>query len=105
MIDARDIHSLTDFQRNTKQHLRRLKKTGHPAVLTINGRARVIVQDVARSWQMVAELETPDEIAAVKRGLSEMERGEGRPMNDVFNDIERKLAARAAGTHRRRKAS
>ena len=105
MIDPRDIHSLTDFQRNTKQHLRRLKKTGHPAVLTINGRARVIVQDVESYRKMVAELEKHDEIAAVKRGLSEMERGEGRPMNDVFNDIERKLAARAAGTHRRRKAS
>lgn len=50
MIDVRDIHSLTDFQRNTRHHIRRLRSTGRPAVLTVNGTAALIVQD-AEAYQ------------------------------------------------------
>jgi hypothetical protein len=37
MIQLEDIHSLSNFQRSTKEHLLRLKETGKPAVLTVNG--------------------------------------------------------------------
>jgi hypothetical protein len=47
MIHLDDIRSLTDFQRNTKAHLRRLKSTGRPEVLTVNGKAEIIVQNAA----------------------------------------------------------
>jgi len=41
MLDiANDIRSLSDFKRNTSELLDRLKKTGNPLVLTINGKAR-----------------------------------------------------------------
>ena len=49
MIALQDIRSLTDFQRNTKSHLKRLKSTGRPEVLTVNGKAELIVQDAAAS--------------------------------------------------------
>jgi len=46
MLDlANDIRSLSDFKRNTTELLDRIRKTGHPLVLTINGRAEVVVQD------------------------------------------------------------
>jgi hypothetical protein len=47
MIALADIRSLTDFQRNTKSHLKRLKATGRPEVLTVNGKAELIVQNAA----------------------------------------------------------
>ena len=44
MIDlANDIRSLSDFKRNTVDLLHRLRKTGHPLVLTINGKAELVV--------------------------------------------------------------
>jgi prevent-host-death family protein len=46
MLDiANDIRSLSDFKRNTSELLDRLKKTGNPLVLTINGKAELVVQD------------------------------------------------------------
>ena len=37
MIDiSRDIHSLTDFKKNTSDFIDQLKQTGEPVVLTIN---------------------------------------------------------------------
>ena len=45
MLDiANDIRSLSDFKRNTSELLERLKKTGNPLVLTINGKAELVVQ-------------------------------------------------------------
>ena len=46
MLDiSRDIHSLTDFKKNTSEFVNQLKETGEPVVLTINGRAELVVQD------------------------------------------------------------
>jgi len=44
-----DIYSLTEFQRDAKTHIKHLKKSGRPAVLTINGKAALVVQDVRLS--------------------------------------------------------
>ena len=89
----RDIRPLTDFKRNTAEFLARLKETGHPLVLTINGKAELVVQD-ARSYQRLLDLaERLETIQAVKEGLASVERGEGRPMEDVFDALEQALRA------------
>jgi prevent-host-death family protein len=52
---ATDIHSLSDFKRKTAKFRTRMKKTGNPVVLTINGKADMVVQDAA-SYQRLLEL-------------------------------------------------
>ena len=44
---SRDIDSLTSFKRDTSGFLERLKKTGEPVILTINGKAELVVQDAS----------------------------------------------------------
>jgi hypothetical protein len=81
MISIEDIRSLTDFQRNAKSHLRRLKASGRPEVLTVNGKAELIVQD-ARAYE-----ETLDAIRGIQRGLDEAKAGKGSPARTVLNRI------------------
>lgn len=81
MIILEDIRSLTDFQRNTKSHLRRLKDTGRPEVLTINGKAELIVQDAAAYEEML------DAIRGIQRGLDEMKAGTGKPFRAALDEI------------------
>ena len=57
MIRPQDIGSLTDFSRNTKAHLKRLKRTGRPELLTVNGKAEVVVQSAAAYQRLIASLE------------------------------------------------
>ena len=45
MIDLREVRSVTEFQRNLKGYVGRLKEKKTPLVLTVNGRAELIVQD------------------------------------------------------------
>jgi len=56
MIRAEDIGSLTDFSRNTKAHLKRLKRTGRPELLTVNGKAQIVVQDASAYERLVESL-------------------------------------------------
>src|SRR3954465_14714239 len=92
---TRDIHSLTDFKRNTAEFLGQLKATGQPVVLTINGKAEIVVQD-AKSYQRLLDLaERLETIQAVKEGLASIERGEGRPMDEAFDELEKQLRAKA----------
>jgi prevent-host-death family protein len=88
---SQDIHPLTDFKRNTSEFLRQLKESGNPVVLTINGRAELVVQD-AGSYQRLFDLaERLETIQAVKEGLASAERGEGKQMDDVFDALEKDL--------------
>jgi prevent-host-death family protein len=91
----RDIHPLTDFKRHTPEFLRQLNESGHPLVLTVNGKAEIVVQD-AKSYQKLLDLaERLETIEAVKEGLASIDKGEGRPMDDVFDALEKRLRAKA----------
>lgn len=81
MIALQDLRSLTDFQRNTKTHLKRLKSTGRPEVLTVNGKAELIVQDAA------AYEATLDAIRGIQRGLDAMKAGTGKPYRQALDEI------------------
>lgn len=56
MLDlSSDIRSLSDFKRNTAKFMTKLKASGHPVVLTVNGKAEIVVQDAA-GYQRLLEL-------------------------------------------------
>ena len=64
------------------------------SVLTVNGKAEIVVQD-AKSYQRLLDLaERLETIEAVKEGLASVERGEGRPMDEVFDALEKTLRAK-----------
>ena len=90
MIKVEDIHSLSDFQRNTKAHQARLKKTGQPAVLTVNGKAAMVVLDAAAYQSLADKLERAEAIEGIQRGLEEAKAGKGRPLADALDMIRRK---------------
>jgi hypothetical protein len=87
------IHSLTDFQRNAKKHIHRLKKSGRPQVLTINGRAEVVVQNAKAYQEILERLDYWDAVGGVKEGLNGIARGAGIPAVKALAQIRRKLLA------------
>jgi len=90
MIHLQDIHSLTEFQRNARQHIERLKATGRPEVLTINGKAEVVIQDAESYQKLLERIDRAEAIEGIRQGLESMERGEGRPAGEVLKEIRRK---------------
>jgi len=87
MFSTNDIHPLTDFQRNTKDHVKRLKDTKKPEVLTINGKPSLVVQDAAAYEEMVDLL---DSLKHITKAVEEMDSGKGRSIRSFFNEFEKK---------------
>ena len=90
MLDLNEIHSLTEFQRNTREHVERLKSTGKPQVLTVNGRAEVVVQDAAAYQLLLEKIDRLESLAGIKRGLDEMSSGKTKPAEEVFDSLRKK---------------
>ena len=91
MIDiSKDIRSLSDFKRNTTEFVRRMKESGEPVVLTVNGRSELVVQD-ATSYQKLLELvDRLEAIEGIKKGLEEADRGEGVTLEEFEKEMRRK---------------
>lgn len=87
MIDLLNIRSLSEFQRNTRAHLKRLKKTGKPEVLTVNGQAQIVVQDAASYQKLLDELERARTVETLRERIKEMKTEKGRPARAIFEEL------------------
>ena len=107
MINPEDIAPLSDFQRNAKKHIQRLRRTGRVHVLTVNGRPALIVQD-ARAYQRMRSLPwPPDAEERLRRSLDQANRSETRHWDEVGPEFLERVR-REVSKHRvakRRKAS
>ena len=64
-----------------------MKKTKEPVVLTVNGKAAVVVQD-AESYQKLLELKERSEVVEILRQrLASRSRKKGRSAEDFFNEF------------------
>ena len=88
MINLKEeINSLSNFKRNTSEFIEQLKETGKPIILTINGKAELIVQD-AGSYQRLLEIsEKLETIEALKPAIEEMKAGKGESAEKVFAEL------------------
>ena len=90
MIQLEDIQSLTDFQRRAKSEIRRMKRTGRPKILTVNGRAELVVQDAKSYQRLLNLLEQAEAAVGVQEGLESMKKGQGQSARQVLDRIRRK---------------
>jgi prevent-host-death family protein len=88
-LDLAHIHSLSEFQRNTKDVIRKLKKSGKPAVLTVNGQAEVVIQSAEAYQKLLDGQQLLETIRGVSRGLEQANRGGGRPLRTLLEELAR----------------
>jgi prevent-host-death family protein len=79
MIDLREVRSVTEFQRHIKAYMGRLKKNKNPLILTVNGRAEIVVQNVESYQAMQERIEHLETVDAIKQGIDEFAQGKGVP--------------------------
>ena len=84
---TRDIHSLSTFKRDTAKLIRQMKKTGKPVVLTVNGKAELVVQDAGSYQRLLEAQDKMEAIEGIKRGLESMKRNSGKPAEEFFREF------------------
>jgi len=90
MIDLHEVRSVTDFQRNLKDYVGQLKERKNPLVLTVNGRAELIVQDAGSYQALLDRLERAETVAAIRQGIEQLERGEGISLTQAERKLRKK---------------
>ena len=65
---TRDIQSLSVFKRDTSKFMRQMKKSGQPIVLTVNGKAAMVVHDAESYDDFLREKDRIETIAGVIGG-------------------------------------
>ncbi len=90
MIDVNEIRSLSDFKRNTGELVDRMKETGKPMVLTVNGKAQLIVQDAAAYQSMLDEREETEATKGILRGLNDVKHGRTQPARQALEEIRKR---------------
>lgn len=87
---SRDIHSLSSFKRNTPSFIEQMKQTGEPVVLTVNGKAEIVVQDAESYQKLLDALERLEAIAGIKQGLEDVEAGRTISMTEFDREMRQK---------------
>lgn len=79
--------SLIEFKQNPALYVEELKKSKTPLVLTVNGKAEVVVLDADSYQEILDKIEYSDNIKAIKEGVASFERGEGKPAREVLTKL------------------
>jgi prevent-host-death family protein len=90
-MDARDALALDDFQHRPADYLAHLRESGRPVVLTVDGKAALVVQDAASYQKLVDLAEEATVLDGVRRGLDDVKAGRTRPLEEAFTQIRRDL--------------
>lgn len=84
----RDIQSLSIFKRDASKIIKQIKATKEPVVLTVNGKAEVVVQDAESYQQLVEARDRAETVAVLRERLDEYDKGTKKiPIDKVFGSI------------------
>ena len=91
MFTIDSIHPVSDFSRKPAEHIKRLKETGKPEILTVNGKAEIVIQDAQAYEEMAGLLHSLKQIA---QSVKQHDTGEALPADEAFARLSKKLAAK-----------
>ena len=93
MLDTTfDVDSLSNFKRDTAEFLRRLKESGRPVVLTIDGEPELVVQDSASYQKLIELAERSERMDSLRRSVEDMQTGRVSPAADMLAEMREVLA-------------
>lgn len=71
---------------NSAGLMKRIRKTGRRLVLTVKPKAEAVLLDAAAYRDIADDF---DAVASIRRGLAQARKGLGRPVDEVFDELER----------------
>jgi prevent-host-death family protein len=95
MLDlAKDIQSLSHFKRNTAAVMRQIKKSGNPLVLTVNGKAEVVVQDAAAYQRLLERAEMAEMLEFLREAKADADAGRTVSARAFLDSLGKKKGAK-----------
>lgn len=92
MVSLKDIETLTAFKRSTNEYVKRIKESGSPLVMTVNGKAELVVQDAESYRRMIELLDRAETAEAVREGLESVRQGRKMPLDRFDKGMRKKIS-------------
>ena len=87
MLTLTNSHSLSDFQRNARSFLQDINEKKEPLILTVNGKIQGVLVDPETYQHMEEMQERARFLAALKEGIEDLEAGNAKPAEEVFEEL------------------
>lgn len=87
---SRDIQSLSTFKRNTNELIAQMKESGNPLILTVNGKAELVVQDAISYQKLFDTITHLETIIGIKKGLDDMAKNDTQCLNQFMEEMQNK---------------
>jgi prevent-host-death family protein len=94
MIHPKDIHTLTEFKRNSAELLRQLERSGCTQVLVVDGRPKAVLLNVKVYERLAAEIEKAETLEGIQRGLEDIKAGRTMSLAEAEAELMRRLGRR-----------
>ena len=88
---SQDIHPLTGFKRNTSDFMSQMKNTRRPVVLTVNGKAELVVQDAESYQRILDRLARFETVEAIRPGIAAEGEGRVKPARQALSEHQERL--------------
>jgi prevent-host-death family protein len=97
MLDiAKDIQSLSHFKRHTAELMKQMKESGNPVVLTVNGKAEVVVQDAAAYQRLMDLAEKAEMMDFLRQAKADADAGRTVPAQEFLQSLGQRKKAKKA---------
>jgi PHD/YefM family antitoxin component YafN of YafNO toxin-antitoxin module len=90
MIKLKNIQSLTSFKRYTVESVEQIKRTKSPLILTVNGKAELVVIEAGEYEEMLAQIEQAETVRAIRTGVEAFESGDHKPARKALAELQKK---------------
>jgi predicted transcriptional regulator len=67
-----------------------MKKSRRPVVLTVKGKAEIVIQDADSYQTLLDRIDDLESVAAIRRGLKDAEAGRVMPLDEVVRRIRKR---------------
>lgn len=90
MNSTQDTYPIEALDTSRAELLERVRTSGEPVALTVNGEEAVLLVDPKAFRELRAELEAATLSLAIQRGLEDVRAGRVRPAEEVFAELDAK---------------
>lgn len=93
MHSTSDIYPVSDFNRKPSEHIKRLQETRKPEILTVNGKAAVVMIDPESYDKLIQNTELLNTLETIRKANAEHEVGLSKSIDQVFSELKAELIA------------